>query len=126
MMNKIVLFVGVLQVLACSPRVVTDITKGAVVSDTPVPITIFQLEDKAPEGAIKLGTVRIDDGGFTTRCKYKHVIAIAIEEARKAGGDALKITSYTKPYVQMQGLSIVYYNCHEIDATILKLPDATN
>jgi len=124
--NELIIFVVVLQLISCSPRVITNTSNSVAYSEASQHILIFREEEHEPEGAIQLGTVRVDDSGFTTKCKFKHVIAIAMEEARKAGGDALKITNHTKPYMQMQGLGFVYYNCHEIDAIILKLPVATD
>lgn len=60
-----------------------------------------------------LGEVKIGDTGFSTNCDYETVIDAAKLEARKVGGNAIKIVSHQNPdFVS---------SCHRITATIYKI-----
>jgi hypothetical protein len=100
---------------ACSPRITTQINKNYSPLDYKEDIVVFKLEDPIPDQSEELGTVRIGDTGFSTKCGYEVVIDAAKLEARKAGGNALKITEHTLPNFVS--------SCHQITATILKVTD---
>lgn len=100
---------------SCSPRISTSISK----SYNPLPenteIQVFDLNEKLPETAILLGTISIDDTGFTTNCDYKTILEVGKAEARKAGGNILKIEEHKFPGMQS--------SCHQIKASIYKTDD---
>jgi hypothetical protein len=66
-----------------------------------------------PPNAEKLGTVKIEDPGFSTNCNYATVIDMAKIEARKVGGNAIKITQHTRPDF--------FSSCHRITADVLRI-----
>ena len=63
-----------------------------------------------------IGEFQLKDGGFTVDCSYEHVLDLARNEARKLGGNAIKITSHKLPGK--------FSSCHQIKFNILKLEDA--
>ena len=75
---------------------------------------VLGLTQLEPEKAEVLGLVRIGDTGFTTNCSYDIVVESAKLEARKAGGNMIKITDHTLP-------SVLGSSCHQITARILKV-----
>ncbi|MDC7217994.1 MAG: hypothetical protein PQJ28_03120 [Spirochaetales bacterium] len=80
---------------------------------------MIPLSESIPEAAIQLGEIKIGDTGFSTNCTWEVVIEKAKEEARKAGGNAIKITEHRPP-------SVMGSSCHRIKAAILKLEDPDN
>lgn len=69
--------------------------------------------DQVPDRVEVLGKVSVGEGGFTTRCGLDDVIGEAKLEARKCGGNAVKITSHKTPSL--------FSSCHRIEADILKI-----
>ena len=72
-----------------------------------------KIPDSIPSQTI--GDFRLKDGGFTVDCSYEHVLNLAKEQARKLGGNAIKITEHKLPNT----LS----TCHQIKFKILKMDD---
>lgn len=114
-MKKIhVLLVGILLLcISCSPIVTTKISKQYSPISYKEDIVVLSLKDAVPVKAEELGVVKIGDSGFTTDCGYDVVIAIAKLEARKAGGNLIKIIEHTPP-------SIFGSSCHRITVKIFK------
>ncbi|MDR2691824.1 MAG: hypothetical protein LBB73_05940 [Dysgonamonadaceae bacterium] len=115
-MKKTILFLtaGLLLLSSCAPKISTRIAKSYATLDYLEEVRIFGLQDAVPSGAETLGTVKIGDTGFSTDCNFETVIDKAKNEARKVGGNALKITKHTPP-------SFWGSSCHRITATILKV-----
>jgi hypothetical protein len=115
-MNKfLVSLLGMLLILnACSPKISTSINKNYAVLDYREDVRVFGVEETGPDDAELLGTVKIGDSGFSTNCGLDVVIDKAKTEARKIGGNAIKITKHTPP-------SIWGSSCHQITADILKV-----
>lgn len=99
---------------ACSPKVVTKISKKSDPLDYTEKVAVIGLEQAIPDGANELGDIKIGDSGFSTNCSWEVVIAKAKEEARKAGGNAIKITEHKPP-------SLMGSSCHRIKAKIIKV-----
>ena len=117
-MNKFLIFLVGLFIFAisCSPKISTSISKNYAALDYRENVVVFGLEDAEPENAELLGTVKIGDSGFTTDCSLETVIEKAKTEARKIGGNAIKITKHDSP-------STLGSSCHRITANILKIDD---
>jgi hypothetical protein len=115
-MSKYLIFLlGMLLILnACSPKIATSVNKNYAVLDYREDVRVFDVEETEPDDAELLGTVKIGDTGFSTNCGLDVVIDKAKMEARKIGGNAIKITKHTPP--NMWGNS-----CHQITADILKV-----
>ena len=67
----------------------------------------------------ELGIVKIGSTDFSYNCGWEVVVDIAIIEARKIGGNAIKITEHIKP-------NIMGNSCHNITAKILKVENFYN
>jgi hypothetical protein len=75
---------------------------------------VIGLREREPENSEYLGLVKIGDSGFSTNCSYEVVMKEAMLEARKAGGNAIKIIEHRPP-------SAVVSSCHRITARILRV-----
>lgn len=117
---KLLNYIGLVLILfcvSCSTSIKTQ-NFGSALSPLPddAEIVVMAETDAAPANAIKLGKVRIGDSGFTTKCDYNTVIEQAKQEARKTGGNALKITKLKEP-------TVLGSTCYRIEADILKIRD---
>jgi hypothetical protein len=120
-MNKHLIFLTgiIIMISSCSPKISTSIYKQYAVLDYRETVLIFGLEDPEPADAEQIGVVKIGDTGFTADCSLETVLERAKAEARKIGGNGLKITKHDPP--SMWGSS-----CHRITATILKIDNTEN
>lgn len=98
---------------SCSPKISTALIKDYGTLDYDDPVQVLNLNEQQPEHAEVLGHVKIRDTGFSVKCNYSVVLDKAKLEARKVGGNAIKITKHNKPNF--------WSTCHRIDATILKI-----
>ena len=116
MYNQFVFFVILLSVLviaSCSSTVKTKLSKTYQPLDYKDKVIVIALEEKQPLEAEVLGTIKIGDSGFSIKCNYETALNKAKLEARKAGGNAIKITEHKTPNFMS--------TCHRISANILKL-----
>jgi hypothetical protein len=120
-MRKIsVLLIGfILMVGSCAPRISTAISKKYSALDYREEVRVLGLQDPVPTNSEKLGVIKIGDTGFSTNCGWDVVIDKAKMEARKVGGNAIKITDHILP-------SVMGSSCHKITATILKVENFDN
>jgi hypothetical protein len=100
--------------VACSPTISTSIgiTYSALSPDSEV--AVIGVNEAVPETAKEMGVVEIGDSGFSTNCGYDLVIEKAKQEARKVGGNALKLIEHRPP-------SALGSSCHRIKASIMKV-----
>jgi hypothetical protein len=109
------LFMGCIMILfSCAPKVSTIISKSYSAQNKNEEVRIYGLQDPVPGNSEELGVVRIGDNGFSTNCGWDDVIIIAKNEARKVGGNAIKITEHYPP-------SAFGSSCDRITAKILKV-----
>lgn len=109
-----ILFVAIILLLsACAPKVSTNLSKTFAPLDYTEEVMVFTLEEPFPQESEDIGVIKIGDSGFTTQCDWSNIIELAKLEARKAGGNAIKITEHTPPNLAS--------TCHRITATILKV-----
>jgi hypothetical protein len=114
MQNRIIYYLLLLGLLAsCAPAVSTRIVKTYPALKSADDVKLIELDAKAPPQAEVIGSVYIGDNGMSANCNYAAVTAIAKEEARKIGGNAIKITSHRYPDIVS--------SCHQISASILKI-----
>lgn len=99
---------------SCNPKVITSISKSYPALDYKQEVVVLGLTQSEPDKAEMLGLVRIGDTGFSNNCSYDVVIESAKLEARKAGGNMIKITDHMLP-------SVWGSSCHQIIARILKV-----
>jgi hypothetical protein len=98
---------------SCTTSINTQVSKSYPPLDPAEQVYVFDIPDDVPETVEILGKVKIGEGGMTIHCGWEEVIAQASAEARKAGGNALKITEHRLPdFIS---------SCHRITALILKV-----
>ncbi len=108
------LFTIILLLNSCSPKISTNIGKKYPALDYKQDVLVIELNQPEPDGAEILGEVKIGDNGLTTDCSYETVIDKAKMEARKVGGNAVKITQHKLP-------SAMGSSCHRISARIIRV-----
>jgi hypothetical protein len=112
MKKNLFLFVGLIVMLSsCSPRVSTAITKQYSPLEPQEDVLVFGAQDPQPQDAEFLGIVRIGSAMTSTKCDIYLVLLRAMSEARKIGGNALKLTQHIP-----NG-----NGCHQISANILRI-----
>lgn len=99
---------------SCNPRISTNLIKTYPPVDYKQEIIVLGLNEPMPENAEVLGEVKTGDSGFSTNCGYDVVIDKAKLEARKAGGNGIKIVEHKPP-------TALGSSCHRITAKILKI-----
>lgn len=115
MKRILILSMGFIMILSsCAPKISTSISKRYEPVSPGEDIRVFGLKDAVPPNAEILGTIKIGDTGFSVHCGWDNVIALAKQQARKAGGNAIKITQHIPP-------SIFGSSCDRIQANILKV-----
>jgi hypothetical protein len=113
-MKRLLLLLISILLIACSPKVTTKLTKTYPTLDYKEEVTVLGITEKTPSTAIEIGIVRIGDTGFSINCGWDIVIEKAKMEARKVGGNVLKIIEHTPP-------SIMGSSCDRLTAKILKI-----
>ncbi len=77
-------------------------------------VIVLDKQASLPGNAVFVGVVKIGDSGFSTNCGWNTVINYAIVEARKMGGNVIKITEHKPPHAFGS-------SCHRIKADIFKV-----
>lgn len=113
-MKRLLIGLFLVSVFGCSPKVSTNLIKTFSPLDFNEEVIVLGIEEETPPMATELGTVKIGDTGFSTNCGWDVVIHRAKMEARKAGGNVLKLTEHIPP-------SAMGSSCDRIKATILKV-----
>ncbi|WP_298931283.1 hypothetical protein [uncultured Allomuricauda sp.] len=98
---------------SCSPKISSLITKDYQSLKYDEKVVVLGLNEQQPANAEVLGVVKVRDTGFSTKCNYEIALDKAKLEARKVGGNTIKITRHKKPDL--------WSTCHRLDATILKI-----
>ena len=106
--------------IGCSPKVISNVSTQYAPLSEDQEVLVLETYDELPTEAIILGTVKIGDTGFTASSNgsYEEVLKLAKEQARKAGGNAIKINQHQTP----DGYSTV----HRIFADILYIEDPSS
>jgi hypothetical protein len=94
-------------------KATTVIIKNYGTLDYKQDVQVFNLNDSIPSSSEFIGTTKIGDSGFTTNCSWETVVETAKLEARKIGGNAIKITEHLPPNLAS--------TCHRIKANILRV-----
>ncbi len=115
---KLLLVVTIILLGSCSPKVETNLIKNYNALDYNEEVLVIGLNEERPKKSEFLGLITIKDSGFTTKCSYKDVLNEAKLEARKIGGNAIKITTHRPPSVGS--------SCHRITADILRIDNIDN
>lgn len=97
----------------CSPAISSSIKKDYAALPFNTKIIVLELTETIPKNAEVIGTLKIRDSGFSTKCNREMALETAKLEAKRVGGNAIKITDEKKPNF--------WRSCHLLDATILKI-----
>ena len=112
---SVLLYVGIVLV-GCSPKITSSFTSHHTPLAKDAEVLVLDMAAPMPENAGVIGQIKIGDTGFTTKNgNYAAVLNIAKDEARKAGGNVVKITEHKSPDM----LS----SMHRIKAVILRVDD---
>lgn len=85
------LFLGVLVLAGCSPKVTTTLIKAKAPLESEEELAIVQPDQEVPEGSVILETMKL------TGKDYDELVGMAQDKARTAGGDVLKIAAHLEP-----------------------------
>lgn len=118
-LHSLLFITALLFLNSCNPKISTSLSKKYPPLDYKQTVLVIGLDQTEPDGAEDLGKVKIGDGGFTTNCSYETVIDKAKMEARKVGGNAIKIIEHKSP-------SALGSSCHRITAKILRIENIDN
>lgn len=116
MQKTFLLAVFVIFFSACAPKIRTTLSQKYEPLDYRQEVMVIDLADASPASAELLGTLKIGDAGMSTKCNFAQVLEKAKEEARKVGGNAVKITEHKTPDFMS--------SCHRISAEVLRLDNA--
>ena len=116
MKNTGFFFIFFILLSACSPKVVTNLQKNYQSLSYDQEVIVLSENEQAPDQAELLGSIKVGDNGLSTNCGFEQVLELATLEARKAGGNVLKITEHKLP-------SVMGSSCHQIKADILRVAD---
>ena len=110
---------------ACSPKITRNIHKSYPALDDSAEVTIIHIGEIIPFKYETLGTIILGDGGMTnkSKCNYETLLALAIEETKKVGGNAIKIVVDMPPRVEFKPGGVFIYQCHSLSVIILKTID---
>ncbi len=117
--NSFLLYASIVALIcSCSPKVSNTITKNYPPQAPNAPVTVYTKPQDVPLQSEVLGTLAIDDTGFTTNCDSATVFSLAKSETRKVGGNGFLVTTYSKP-------SFFGSSCHRIAGNMLYVSDFT-
>ena len=116
--NVLIILASILLLNSCAAKLTSSMQKTYAPLDYKQEVRVFEIEEQTPPDAEKLGTIKVGDSGFSTDCDYTVVIDKAKTEARKVGGNALKITKHSLPDI--------WSSCHRITADVLKVENIEN
>ena len=98
---------------SCNPKISTSIRTSYQPLDYKQDVVVIGLDKAEPNDSEYLGEVKIGDSGFSINCGYDVVIDQAKLEARKVGGNAIKIIKHNRPDI--------ISSCHRITVRVLRL-----
>lgn len=108
-----------LLLVSCNPPVTRNIIKTYPTLPYMEEVKVIPLSEEEPNGSELLGEISSGDLGYAhKKTTYEAMVDYAKIEARKIGGNAIKITRYIKPYTQNAPPKLTFI--------ILKIPNSPN
>lgn len=101
---------------ACSPKLTSNLQSNYQALHYNEEVFVLGVNEAMTIDAEKIGTLKVGDNGFSVNCGYQEVIDLAKTEARKSGGNLIKITEHRPP-------STMGSSCHRIVADVYRLND---
>lgn len=115
--NKIIFLILSIIFCSCTPKISKTIFSKEN-KNLESKITLLTLHDQIPQNAKILGKIKLGYNPISKSCDYKKMILNLKKEAKKMGGNVIKITNHI-PYNTIFSKS----TCHKITASILHLSD---
>ena len=116
---SVFLIIGsVLFLTSGSAKLTSSMQKTYAPLDYKEEVRVFEIGEEILSNAEKLGTIKVGDSGFSIHCNYATVFDKAKTEARKVGGNVLKINKHKKPDL--------WSSCHRITAEVFKTDKIEN
>lgn len=115
-LRNIILWIGLVTLMSCAPKIRTNVYHQFPELDFDQQINLLSQTDPLPSNATRIGEVKVTDSGASTNCDLELVLDYAKYEARKIGGNLLKITHHQPPGFQS--------SCHQIEADIYRVDGA--
>ncbi len=98
---------------SCAPKIRSSLTHKYPPLSHHQKVAVYRKSAPLPEQSELLGQVSVGDAGMTTRCSYFEVLDIIMDNARKAGGNAIRIVEHRVPDFMS--------TCHRIKADVLRV-----
>ena len=95
--NTNTLFLLVLLLTSCNPRVVTDMLTNEWPATKPDSVYLFHKTDAIPPESQEIGKVKVVDTGFSLNGSFNQVMQLAINATAEKGGNGLVITEHRWP-----------------------------
>ncbi len=117
-MKKTYLFfltVPIFLLCSCNPQGISKIEKSYPILAYHEYVKVYNIDDEVPLGAEVLGTVKVINSDYSSKCNYESAVDEACLEARKVGGNAIKIIEHMKPNF--------WVSCHRVNAEILRIEE---
>ena len=118
-LHELLILAIMITMSSCNPKISTSISKSYPPLDYRQEVVVIGLTQSEPNNSEVIGQVKIGDTGFSTKCGYDVVMDKAKLEARKAGGNAIKIVEHKPP-------TALGSFCHKLTAKILKIENIEN
>jgi hypothetical protein len=109
-MKKTILGLISVLIVSCGTMKTVSIINYSTPIDTKQAVEVMGIGQQIPSNYKLLGSIKIGDGGFTTKCSYAEVITDAQIQARAMGGNVLVITKHKEPDA--------WSSCHRINADV--------
>lgn len=110
-MKKIFGVLLLLVLVSCGTKKQTSVYQYSTPIQMSEKVEIISLGQTIPETAKFLGSVKISDTGFSTKCSYAEVIKDVEQQARSMGGNLIVIKEHKEP-------SVLGSTCHRIKADV--------
>lgn len=102
--------------MACSPKVKTNFLKTYQPLDYKQEVVVIGLKEQLSVDGEKLGSVKAGDSGMSVKCGYEEQLNHLKVEARRVGGNVLKITRHRLP-------NLMTTSCHRVEADVYRCED---
>ena len=111
----------ILNISSCTPPLVkyTQVGQPKQAKSHDSQIYVYNINDPVPNSYIMVGMIYVGDDGLSVGCEnFNSVVEIALQKAREAGGDAIKITKVMNPDFMS--------SCYRVNANVLAFIETDN
>lgn len=115
-LNGLILYTLAMLLTSGAPKIDLQTTKVYPPLDYREEVKFFEIQENFPTQGEELGILGLGDTGFTTKCNFQQMVEYAKLEARKIGGNAIKMIDHKKPDLMS--------TCHQIVVKIYKISDS--